>query len=466
MQYDIAIVGGGVMGSACAWRLSLAGLRVVLLEQSPSHLHASGSSHGHSRIIRRTYLEPHYAKLMNVAYPLWDALSQSSGCGPLRAYRTGDVEEPPLVRFTGGLSLVLVGSKEHADLLRACASAGVAVKEVLPSEALARWGLVLPEGTVAVEEEAGSTGVAVGVGRCVAAMQAAAVARGAELRAGATVVGLQAAANRGVRLQVQCSGGEVEEVRSRRAVLCPGAWGGPLLEALLGLRLPLQPLLCSTAYYGRQAAADATPAAGAAQEPLEPLPVLIDWRPKEQGGGIYGCPVTEWGAEGEAYAQAAAYKFAIHGGVPTTAAGRPYAPSEATTVEPVKAWVARHAPTFAPQPLPGSTTTCLYTMTPDEGFVLDEVPVPGEGAAAAGGLAFLCAGFSGHGFKFAPLVGEVCAQWCLASLASAAVAPGAPSPMHSVEQWLQEATARHGSAAPGEGGAGEAFLPFFSARRF
>jgi sarcosine oxidase/L-pipecolate oxidase len=482
--YDVAIVGGGIMGSCAAWRAAAAGLSVLLLEKSPSATHAEGSSHGHSRIVRRTYLQPSYARLMNLAYPLWDELSRLAGCGPLRAYPSSaapaDDGPPPLVRHTGGLSLVHKGSAAHAGLLAACASAGVAVSEVSAQGAAERWGLVLPASTVVVLE-AGDTGAAVGAGRCVAAAQAAAVAQGAVLRLGAEVTGITlapATAQQGgptAALALRCGA----RVLARRVVLCPGAWAAPLLEGALGLQrpLPLQPLLCSTAYFRLRDGSSSSSSGGgssssgssgsggggggAAAPVAEPLPVLIDWR-AEDGRGVYGVPATGWGPEGEAFR--GAFKFAIHAGTPTTAAGRPWLPDAAVTVAPVTAWVAQHAPRFDPTPIAGSTTTCLYTMTPDEDFVLDEVPVGG-----AGGLALLCAGFSGHGFKFGPLVGEIAAQWARASLQGSSAGSGAAaaSPLCEVEAWLQRAAAEAagvGSSASG-GGAPEPLLERFALRR-
>lgn len=441
------------MGSAAAWRASAAGLRVLLLERSPTPSHATGSSHGHSRIIRRTYLQPHYARLMNLAYPLWDELSQASHCGPLRAYSAPDKGVPPLIRHTGGLSLVLRGSAAHADLLAACAAAGVAVSEVQPAEAAQRWGLTLPQDTVVVLE-AGDTGCAIGVGRCVEALQSAAAALGAHVRLGAEVTGLAAVAHAGAggRRVVEVGLRGAPPVRARKVVLCPGAWAGPLLEGALGLPpLPLQPLLCSTAYYRLK------PGAAGGKEAL---PVTIDWR--AQGGrGVYGVPVTAWGEEEEAYS--GAYKFAIHDGVPTSAASRPFAPQAEVSVAPVSAWLAQHAPLLDPTPLQGSITTCLYTMTADEDFILDSLDVRGEA-----GLAFVCAGFSGHGFKFAPLIGEIAARWARAALECDAQAGALDSalPLRAVEAWLQQATAEAaGKGSKEREGHLEPLLPRFSLSR-
>jgi len=457
--FDLAIVGGGIMGSAAAWRASAAGLRTVLLEASPTPTHARGSSHGFSRIIRKTYADATYARLMCAALPLWDEASRACGAGPLRAVAAGDGARraPPLVAATGGLSLVDEGSPAHAGLLRAAAAAGVPLVPVGAAAALARWGLALPPGALALEEPGASTGVAVGAGRCVAALQGLAAGLGCQLRCGAEVEDVQAVEAGGGALaaRVALKGGGA--VRARRVALCPGAWAGPLVARVCRLALPLQPLLCSTGYYR------AKRPPGAA----EALPVVIDWR-AEAGGGVYSCPVTP-GSEEEAAWGRDAVKFAVHAGVPTSAEGRPFEAHAPTTVAPVAAWLRRHLPHVEAEPLPGSVATCLYTMTPDEHFVLDAVPLwTADGLRSAHGLAFLCAGFSGHGFKFAPLVGEIVRMWALEALVEAPAAgpwaAGAASSvaMRRVEEQLAAAVAAGG----GGEGHGEPLLAKFSAARF
>ena len=476
--YDLAIIGGGIMGSAAAWRASSAGLRTLLLERSASPTHSLGSSHGHSRIVRKTYADATYARLMCAALPLWDEASRASGCGPLRPAAAGDAEglpPPPLVSATGGVSIVEAGSAAHAGLLAAAAAAGVPIVSVAPAAAMARWGLLLPPGAVALEEVGGSTGVAVGAGRCVAALQALAAGAGCALRCGAEVEGVVAEAEveaaapvaagsaaaaaaaagagaGGGRLLARVSLRGGGAVRALRVALCPGAWAGPLVSRCCRLELPLQPLLCSTGYYRARVAA-----AG-----VEALPVLIDWRVPN---GVYSCPVTP-GSEEAARFGADAVKFAVHAGAPTTAEGRPFEPHAPTTVAPVAAWLREHLRHVEAEPLPGSVTTCLYTMTPDEHFVLDEVPLWTAGGRSVHGLAFLCAGFSGHGFKFGPLVGELVRMWALEALVEAPTLgweSGAASSvaMRRVEELLAGAV-----AAGGGGGGGEPLLAKFRASRF
>ncbi len=72
----------------------------------------------------------------------------------------------------------------------------------------------------------------------------------------------------------------------------------------------------------------------------------------------------------------------------------------ADTVAPVTAWLERHVPFVDPAPV--FAETCLYTMTPDEDFVIDVLPADPDVVVAAG--------FSGHGFKFGSLVGRILAD--------------------------------------------------------
>ena len=77
-HYDAVVVGAGIMGSCAAYHLAKRGKRVLLLEQFEL-LHRRGSSHGDSRIIRRTYPEEVNTEMMMHAYPLWESAQVRKG---------------------------------------------------------------------------------------------------------------------------------------------------------------------------------------------------------------------------------------------------------------------------------------------------------------------------------------------------------------------------------------------------
>src|SRR3954470_22365256 len=88
-RFDVIVVGLGAMGSATAYHLASAGVRVLGLEQFDIP-HSLGSSHGASRMIRLAYFEhPHYVPLLRRPYQLWETLQADFG--------------QPILHLTGGL---------------------------------------------------------------------------------------------------------------------------------------------------------------------------------------------------------------------------------------------------------------------------------------------------------------------------------------------------------------------------
>lgn len=407
--FDVLVIGGGVMGSAAAYACAVRGDRVALLERF-AFGHARGSSHGPSRIVRRTYPSPVYTSLMTRSYELWAAAE--AACG-----------EPLLRACGGGVDVVSTrAGSMYADLRAACAAEGVPVDELSPDVARARFGLQLRAHEVALWQR--DTCV-VDASRATAVFQELARARGATLIANADVTELVTPdAGDGPAAFCEVSAvvdGCVQRFSARRIIIAAGAWAAPLIARLVPTapRLPLVVWQCTTMFFERKADA---------REDLPPLPVLIEygdrplWAPVQNefsgvaacGGStagdsvvdtpsaalppIYSCPdITSVGGRRA--------KFAVHSGaIFPSADARDFEPDVAVTVAPVQEWLRARLPAFDAD-APRDASTCLYTMTPDEDFIIDKIHP----------RVTLAAGFSGHGFKFAPVVGEL-----LAALASAA----------------------------------------------
>ena len=79
-DYDVAVIGAGLTGTAAARELTARGHSVLLLEQYAVG-HERGSSHGSSRIYRRAYADPFYVALTGRAAAEWDRLEDESGVG-------------------------------------------------------------------------------------------------------------------------------------------------------------------------------------------------------------------------------------------------------------------------------------------------------------------------------------------------------------------------------------------------
>lgn len=349
MGHDVIVAGLGGMGSAAARHLAGRGLRVLGLDRfGPAHEH--GSSHGGSRITRQAYFEhPDYVPLLRRAADLWDAAAAESG--------------HELVRWTGG---IWGGRPDGPTVGGALASArrwGLD-HELLDAAALRRRHPTLTpaDGEVAVVE---SRAGAVHPERSVRAHLELAAAGGAELRHGVTVHGWTATAG-GVRVRTDAGPFEAD-----RLVVAPGAWAGPLLG------LPVQAERHVQFWF-----APADPAA------FDGHPVWI-W----EGAGdrqVYGFPTGPDGLVKIAFFRAG------HPCTPETV-DRTVHDGE---VAGIAAFAARHVPGAAHRFV--RAATCLYECTPDHHFVLG--PRPGQDHVV------LACGFSGHGFKFVPVVGEIVAD--------------------------------------------------------
>jgi sarcosine oxidase len=354
-SHDVIVIGLGVMGAAACHALARRGLRVLGLEQfEPGH--ARGSSHGRSRIVRKAYFEdPRYVPLLREAYRLWHALEVQSG--------------ETLIQRTGCLNL---GPPDHASVrgVRRSVEAHALPHETLSaSEIRARWPVLHPAaGEVGIyESDAGF----VVPERCLQLLLERARRHGAELRQGEPVRQWVPA---GPDLAVVSDAGEY---RCRQLVICAGPWLGRVLEGS-GLELPL--------HVERQVQLWFRPerperfAAGM-------LPALIHFAADR---ACYAVPAARDGL----------FKVARHHGgesVQPDAVRRE--PSDADVAE-VRSWLRQYLPD-ADRP-PAASEVCLYTNTPDGHFVIDRHPYR-EDVVVAGG-------FSGHGFKFAPLVGEIVAD--------------------------------------------------------
>lgn len=357
--YDAIVVGLGACGSAAALSLAERGARVLGLERfTPAH--DRGSSHGETRIIRTAYFEdPAYVPLVRRAYALWKTLEQRSG--------------QRLLTPTGAL---MIGRPESEVVQGTLASAvrwGLPYERLDAGEAGRRFpALRVPEGHVAVyEEQAG----ALNPEACVGAMLAEAARLGADLRFGERV-DAWAVKDGGVEVR---SGGT--QYRASRLVLSAGAWSPELLGGAVPLVVERQVML-----WFRPARPEE-----ASLFDHERMPVFL-WE-RDDRAQFYGIPALEGGM----------VKFCRHHGGEVTRADdldRNVRPEDAEAVAPA---VARLMPGLEPEP--SRARVCMYTNSPDLNFYLGLHPHH-EGVAVAAGL-------SGHGFKFAPAIGEALAGLAL-----------------------------------------------------
>ena len=357
MIYDAIVAGLGGMGSATAYQLARRGKRVLGLEKfSPGH--DRGSSHGRSRIIRQAYFEhPAYVPLLLRAYELWKQLERETG--------------RELMTLTGGL---MIGRREGelvAGSVRSAEEHGLPY-ELLDAEALEqRFPPLSPDpDTVALyEKKAGF----VRPEESVMAHLDRAGASGADLRFEEPVLSWEPS-GKGVRVETPEGSYEAE-----RLVVTPGAWATQLLA---DLDLPLE--------VERQVMYWFEPEGGI--EPFLPdrFPIFI-WEP-DDGNMFYGFP-----AQDEDRGVKAAF-FRL-GGIPATpeTIDREIHEEE---IDLIRSYLAEYVPDLAGRCL--GARACMYTNTPDQHFVISSHPEHPQVVVACG--------FSGHGYKFCSVVGEILAD--------------------------------------------------------
>ncbi|SDS16303.1 N-methyl-L-tryptophan oxidase [Microlunatus soli] len=361
--YQVIVVGLGSMGAAAANALAARGIGVLGLEAFwPAH--DQGSGHGASRIIRQSYFEgADYVPLLRSAYQGWDRLESESG--------------DDLVNLCGGLYIGNDSGPIFTGALAAARQWGLP-HEVLDAEQIRSEFPTLSPATDARavwERNAGYV-------RPEAAIEAnlrLARAKGAELHFAEPVTAWSTEPGGGVRV-VTPSGSYVGD----RLVIAGGAWAPSLLDDL-GLPLVVQRQVM---YWFRPEAT--------AELPIRRYtdaehPIYVEER--HDHDQIYGFPIQD-GTDG-------GMKIGIHRSEairPTTADDLDRTVT-AAEIHRVQQRTRRLIPATG-EPL--AAKVCMYTMTPDEHFVIGSHPDHDQVSIACG--------FSGHGFKFVPVVGEILAD--------------------------------------------------------
>jgi sarcosine oxidase len=343
---DVVIVGGGVMGTAAARALATRGRAVLLLERF-TFGHGKGSSGGPTRNFRLTYHDPVYVRMARGSLARWHALEAEAGI--------------ELLRVVGGLD---VG--EATDLSAAALTeAGESFERPSVSEVTERWPrlrfdrspklLYQPEGAI------------LRAGEAIEGQARLARGAGAELRE-RTVVDSLRPVGEGVELVTSAD----DVIRAPVAIIAAGAWAGPLLGSA-GIDLGVRPTLEQSTHFD-------------AGEEGSSIPTVIDWdTAPEQPPYLVPNPFRLGEIKAGAHLS----------GPVIDPDGRSFEPDPDREAETI-VWVGEH---LADRPAVLRTETCLYTTTPDGDFVLDRR-----------GPLVVASPCSGHGFKFAPLIGEVLAD--------------------------------------------------------
>jgi sarcosine oxidase len=355
-DWDVIVVGLGAIGSGAAYWLSRRlGDRVLGLEQFALG-HANGAGQDHSRIIRYSYHRPDYVRLARRAYESWADVEAESGT--------------QIVTKTGGLDIgPRVAAIPLDDYSRSMTAEGIAFEHLDGPEISRRW----PQWRLGDEHHGlfqADAGIA-DPNRGNAAHQRLARARGATLLENACVTRLRALADG--TIEVELADGAVHH--APHVVLAADAWTNELL-ASFDRRLPLTIIQAQVTYFAAPDPALFAP---------DRFPIWI-WM---DDPSFYGFPT---------YGEAGPKAAEDVGGDEVTPATRTFERNE-VGFRRLTDFLERHLPEhLGPQIY---TKTCLYTLTPDRDFVLDQVPdVPGVHVVLG----------AAHGFKFASVLGQIASE--------------------------------------------------------
>ncbi len=353
-HHDVIVVGVGGVGSATAYHLARRGLDVLGVEQYDVP-HAMGSSHGSTRIIRRAQHEgPSYVPLVERAYELWRELQTRTG--------------RELLYVTGSVHAGAPGTDVVDDVRRACEANGVEYEPLSADETNERFpGYDLPGEFEAVYQADGGF---LDCEQCLVAHVEAAHAEGATIRGRERVLEWSETGD-GVRVRTDKGRYTADEL-----VLTAGPWTRELLPSLGEQAVPIRALMTWL-------------------QPKKPelfvperFPVFVI-RDEDEGG--YGFPVHD----------VPGFKFGRSGENREVVDPDRMDPEPTTAEEELhRRFAERFFPEGAGPTL--SLRTCLQAHSADEDFVLGRAP--GHDAVTVG------AGFTGHGFKFASVTGEILAD--------------------------------------------------------
>ncbi|MDQ7026796.1 MAG: N-methyl-L-tryptophan oxidase [Anaerolineae bacterium] len=358
--YDVMVVGGGIVGASTAYALLNKGQNVLLIDQfEPGH--DRGSSHGDGRVVRFNYTESIYVEMAMLGYPAWERLSQAAGI--------------PLIQKTGMIEYGAVDCIPLQESEAQLKKYQIAYEKLSANEANQRFPQFHFANNANIIYQAEAA-----VAFATPAVQA--LWRLFREQGGTAITGKRIA---GITVSdeiVTLTATDGASYTAAKAVIAAGGWAKQLL-ATTDLDIPLEVTQEILAYFA--------PKDDSVNHHIGTMPVAIDYH-EHLEDPFYCLPIVDVGG----------VKMGWHHTGPVMQPDDDRVIPDAV-LDGMRGWIARFLPQLQTEPL--EIHTCLYSNTPDYHFILDKHPQYDNIVVAAG--------FSGHGFKFGPILGELLADLTL-----------------------------------------------------
>ncbi len=346
-SYDVIVIGAGAMGASAAWHLARNGIDVAVFEQFERG-HHNGSSHGSTRIFRHGYSEQQYVRLADEAHEWWRQLELESDTDLLEQSGCLDHGPPHII-------------EPITALLK---EAGIPVEELPTEDAAERWPGLRYDENVIYQPAAGR----IHADRTVDALLNRAAAHGAPIKFQTPVRALNLIDDRTIDVITDHG-----TTRARHVIAASGAWTHELVRHII----PLPQVLTTQ------------------EQPahFRPVDTSISWPAFLHHGDPATPGLHMYGAYG-LHAPGEGMKIGLHGtGIVCDPDARTFQPDPRST-QILQNYVRRWVPGVDPSS--AEPISCLYTTTDNEDFIIDRH-----------GPLTIATGFSGHGFKFTPVIGRI-----------------------------------------------------------
>ncbi|KAJ8763726.1 hypothetical protein K2173_003508 [Erythroxylum novogranatense] len=366
-EFDVIVVGAGIMGSSTAYQLAKRGQNTLLLEQF-DFLHHCGSSHGESRTLRATYRQDYYGTMVLESSQLWEKAENEIG---FKVYFKGH-------HFDMGP----VDDRSLSAIISSCGKNSIPYRVLNHREVAEQFSgrIDIPDNWIGVRTELGGI---IKPTKAVSMFQTLAIQNGAVLRDHMEVKNIVKDKDKGGIWVFTVNG---EKFWAKKCVVTAGAWTSRLIKKFSGIELPIEPLETMVCYWRIKEGKEKEFTLGGG------FPTFASYGEPR----VYGTPAFEFPG---------LIKIAVHGGQLCDPDNRPWGPGVSLSL--VKEWIGRTLMGQVDCERPVATQLCMYSVTPDEDFVIDFVGGEFGKDVVVGG------GFSGHGFKMGPVVGRILADLAL-----------------------------------------------------